>query len=95
VLCGHVPYHNFASEIQVVVATMEGIRPKKPENATDLGFTKPLWDTVKQRWLGDWRARPGVKDVLSYLNGVPLSWHRRQRVTILRRAVTTLFGDSR
>jgi len=93
VLCGHIPYHDFPDDIAVIVAVMEGVRPKKPENAAHLGFTEELWDTVKQCWLEDWKARPGVEDILSCLNGAPPSWQTRRRV-IVRKAITALFGDS-
>jgi len=77
---------------------MEGARPKKPENLTQLGFTEALWDTVEQCWLEDRRARPGVEDILSSLNNAlpfsqtPQSLQARRRVNV-RRAFTTLFGD--
>ena len=73
---------------------MEGVRPKKPENATQLGFTEVLWDTVKQCWREDWNARPGVEDILSCLNGAPPSWRARQRVAV-RKVIGVLLRDSR
>ena len=91
-LCGHIPYHDFPDEIAVIVAVMEGVRPKKPEDATHLGFTEVLWGAVKQCWSEDWRVRPSVEDILSYLNGASPSWHTRPRV-IVRKVITALFGD--
>ena len=72
---------------------MKGVRPKKPENATQLGFTEVLWDTVKRCWREHRNARPGVEEILSCLDGAPPSWSVRQRVTV-RKAITVLFGDS-
>lgn len=69
---------------------MEGVRPKKPENATQLGFTELLWAAVKQCWREDRNAWPGVEDILSCLNGVPPSWRARGRVTV-RKAIGVLF----
>ena len=90
-MCGHLPYHNFANDMTVIAAIMEGIRPKKPENATQLGFTEILWDTVKRCWREDWSARPGVEEILSCLTGATPSWTVRRRVTV-RKAIT-LFRD--
>jgi len=92
VLYGHIPYHDFPDDKAVIVAIMKGVRPKKPVDGTLLGFTAILWDTIKQCWLEDRRARPGVEDILSCLNGVPPSWHTRRRV-IVRKAIDTFFGD--
>lgn len=91
-LCGHIPFPELQGDIAVIPAIMKGVRPKKPEDAMRLGFTEELWDTVKQCWLEDWKARPGVEDILSCLNGAPPSWHTRRRV-IVRKAITVLFGD--
>lgn len=95
VLCGHVPYHNLSNNEVVILAIIEGDRPRKPDNVTHLGFTEELWDTVKQCWLEDWRARPGVEEILSSLNGAPPVPSRptRRRV-IVRRAISVFLGDS-
>ena len=90
-MCGHVPYHNHVDDIAVVVAVMKGARPEKPENATQLGFTEILWDVVKRCWREDWKARPGVEDILSCLNGAPPPWQTIGRVTV-RKAFDVLFG---
>ena len=92
-LCGHAPYHNFENDITVIIAIMKGVRPKKPENARQLEFTEVLWDTVRRCWREDWRARPGVEDILSCLNGAPPSWDVILRVTV-RKVIAVLSGDS-
>ena len=89
-LCGHVPYHNFVNDITVIAAVIQGVRLKKPENATQLGFTETLWDIVRQCWREDWSARPSVEDVLSCLNGAPTSWRMRGRQTV-RKAFNVFF----
>lgn len=93
-LSGHAPYHDISGDEMVMLAITAGVRPKKPQNETHLGFTKELWGTVKQCWLEDWRARPGVEDILSCLKDALPSWHTRRRGSV-RRVITTLFGDSR
>jgi len=74
VLCGHHPYREISTDILAVDAIMEGVRPKKPERATRLGFTDELWRTVELCWLEDRNARPGVEDILSYLNDAAAFW---------------------
>lgn len=93
VLCGHAPYYNLSGNEMVMLAIIEGVRPRKPDNATHLGFTDVLWDMVKQCWLADWRARPSVEDILSSLNAAPPSWPARRRV-IVRKAISVFLGDS-
>ena len=53
---------------------MEGVRPKKPEMATRLGFSDELWGTVELCWLQDRNARPGVEEILSSLNDAVEFW---------------------
>ena len=79
VLCGHDPYHGMGS-LAIMPAILEGVRPEKPKNAMDLGFTEALWETVEKCWAGDRSARPDVKDILSCLNGTPLA-KRGRRLT--------------
>ena len=52
-----------------MLAILEGGRPEKPENATDLGFTEGLWETVEKCWVEDPSMRPDVEDILSCLSG--------------------------
>ena len=52
-----------------MLAILEGRRPKRPEDAADLGFVESLWETVEKCWQEDWRARPDVKYILSRLSG--------------------------
>ena len=72
VLCGYVPYHDMPRGLAIMTAISEGVRPEKPENAMDLGFTEALWETVEKCWAGDRSARPDVKEILSCLSGTPL-----------------------
>ena len=65
-------------------AILEGERPEKPENAIHLGLTEAIWETVEKCWVEDRSARPGVEDILSCLNGVPLL-RRTGRLTAVRR----------
>ena len=56
---------------------MEGVRPKKPEEAKRLGFTDEVWRTIELCWLEDRDARPRVEDILSCLNDAAAFWYSR------------------
>ena len=56
---------------------LEGVRPKKPEGAKQLGFSDELWRTVELCWLEDRNARLGVEDILSCLNDAVVFWDVR------------------
>ena len=73
-MCGHHPYLEFQSDILAVNAIVEGIRPKKPEEAKRLGFSDELWRMVELCWLEDRNARPVVEDILSCLNDAATVW---------------------
>jgi len=74
VLCGHHPYLEFQSDILAANAIMEGVRPNKPEGAKQLGFSDELWTAVELCWLEDRDARPGVGDILPYLDNAVAFW---------------------
>lgn len=75
VLCGYHPYVEFQSDILAVNAILEGIRPKKPEGAEQLGFGDELWRTVELCWLEDRDARPDANHILSCLNSAKDFWY--------------------
>ncbi|KAF9649119.1 hypothetical protein BDM02DRAFT_3186537 [Thelephora ganbajun] len=78
VLCGHHPYVEIQSDILVVNAIMEGVRPEKPVGATHLGFTEKLWRILESCWLEDRSARPSVEDILFCLSDVVMYWYTRE-----------------
>jgi len=61
-----------------VNAIMEGVRPRKPQGAKQLGFSDELWRTVELSWLEDRDARPGVENILSCLNDAARFWYMRE-----------------
>jgi len=61
-----------------VNAIMEGVRPRKPQDAKQLGFSDELWSIVEQCWLEDRDARPEVESILSYLNDAATFWYMRE-----------------
>jgi hypothetical protein len=61
----------------VVNEILEGVRPKKPEEAKRLGFSNELWRTVGLCWLEDRNARPSAEDIISSLNEATAFWYMR------------------
>jgi hypothetical protein len=78
ILCGHHPFVEIQSDVLVVNAIMEGVRPVKPEGAARLGFTEDLWRTLEQCWLEDRSVRPGVEEILRSLNDATIQWDTRK-----------------
>ena len=78
VLCGHHPFLEIPSDILVVNAIMEGVRPEEPEGAVRLGFSNELWRIVELCWLEDRSARPSVEDIISCLNDAAAFWYMRE-----------------
>ena len=64
--------------MMAVNAIVEGLRPKKPEGAKQLGFSHELWKMVELSWLEDRNARPGVDIILSCLNEAVAFWYMRE-----------------
>lgn len=55
-------------------AIMEGVRPKKPEEAIHLGFSNELWETIESCWLEGRNKRPSAKGILSCLDNATPFW---------------------
>jgi hypothetical protein len=75
-LCGKPPYWELESN--VVLAIIEGRKPKKPAEAIDLGFTHGLWWIVDCCWLWNRDMRPDVGKVLSRLTDAAWAWDMRR-----------------
>ncbi|KAF9643694.1 kinase-like protein [Thelephora ganbajun] len=78
VLCGHHPYIEIQSDVLVINAIMEGVRPEKPEGETHLGFTEKLWRIIESCWLEDRSVRPSVDDIVPCLNDAAAHWYARE-----------------
>jgi hypothetical protein len=61
----------------VVNEIMEGVRPKKPDEAKRLGFSDELWRTVELCWQEDRNARPSVEEILFSLTDAAAFWYMR------------------
>jgi len=79
VLCGNAPYRGFSENV-AVNAILNGVRPRKPHQAINLGFTDGLWKIMERCWMVDRDARPDVKAILSQLNYAAWTWDRNRSV---------------
>ena len=78
VLYGKPPYWEITNPPVIIGTITEGGRPKRPEAAEALGFTKELWRIVQRCWLVDTSSRPDVRAILSHLHHATWSWERRR-----------------
>jgi len=75
VLTGETPFRKIRlTELGFSVA--EGVRPDKPENASDIGFSDSLWSFVQRCWDGDRDLRPEVAEVVMHLGKAAANWDR-------------------
>ena len=73
VLSGKAPfsrYHNY----NVVVRVIEGERPGRPQGVEGMWFEDDVWRILGCCWRPIPRDRPGIRDVLQYLETVSRSW---------------------
>lgn len=71
VLTGRPPFwaeKRRAPEIMFYV--MSGKRPRKPENARDIGFGEGTWELVQQCWNEDRGKRPMVEEISEHFQRV-------------------------
>jgi len=73
VLTGEIPFRGLGPTGSIF-AVVEGLRPEKPENASDIGFFDPLWDHVQRCWDGDMNSRPQVAEVVTHLEKAAVDW---------------------
>ena len=56
------------------MSVVEGKRPPKPKDASDVGFSDSLWDFVRRCWDGRSELRPTVTEVVSQLGIAAAAW---------------------
>ena len=57
------------------MSVVEGKRPSKPENASNLGFSNSLWDFAQHCWDGKLALRPKISEVVSQLGEAAAAWN--------------------
>lgn len=71
VLTGTPPFGKLPMP-EVVSRVLEGERPIKPVNATELGLSDEVWKLLEDCWQPQRALRPSVKDVLDRVRGAAL-----------------------
>ena len=57
------------------MSIVEGKRPAKPKNASDLGFSNALWDFAQRCLDGTLELRPKIAEVVSQLGKAAAAWN--------------------
>ena len=62
------PFYDYNPEmIQLLILISDGARPRKPNNAEEIGFGSGTWELVKECWRDEPTSRPKIKQVLVHL----------------------------
>lgn len=75
VLCDKPPFWDHEGHTTEVI--IRGMRPKKPAEASALGFTDSLWRTVERCWMHDPEMRPDMRWLIRDLTQAALVWDTR------------------
>jgi len=73
VLTGEVPFRGIPQSA-LGYAVVHGRRPDKPENASAIGFSDPLWDFAQRCWDGRIEMRPKAGEVVAHLWEAAAGW---------------------
>jgi len=73
VLTGRLPFPGLGMA-EIVMNVVQGVRPTRPENASAIGLSDPLWGFVQRCWDGEMPLRPKVAEVLSQLGRATAGW---------------------
>ena len=74
VLTGEIPFSGI-QQSALVYHVLRGVRPRKPENASIIGFFDPLWDLTQRCWDGEAELRPNVGEVVTHLREAAADWN--------------------
>jgi len=66
VLTGLVPFHPLR-EAEICYKVLDGGRPTKPTNASDVGISDGLWQLLARCWNADDTKRPQVNEIFQHL----------------------------
>ena len=73
VLTGSLPFLGLGMA-EMVMNVVQGVRPTRPENASAIGLSDPLWSFVQRCWDGEMELRPKVAEVISQLERAAAGW---------------------
>lgn len=68
-----MPFHGTKGR-HLVFSIVNGTRPTKPEDATVIGLSDPLWELLQACWSGDRTQRPRIRDVEVQVGGAATRW---------------------
>ena len=88
VLTGDIPFRGFGPT-GYIFPVVKGIRPPKPEDAHDIGFSDSLWAFVQRCWDGDKDSRPRVAEVVTHLAEAATNWHGLMPPSIMAQPVAS------
>ena len=73
VLTGESPFRG-VPQSALGYAVVHGRRPDKPDNASVIGFSDPLWYFTQRCWDGKIEVRPKVGEVVTHLREAAAGW---------------------
>lgn len=73
VLTGEVPFRGLRLT-ELPINVFDGMRPPKPENASAIGLSDPLWNFVQRCWDGKMELRPKVAEAVTHLERATAAW---------------------
>jgi len=56
--------------VELLLPTIEGIRPDRPENPVAVGFGQGTWELAEKCWDAEWGRRPTAKEALEHFKCV-------------------------
>jgi hypothetical protein len=68
IIASSLPFRGFGSEVQIVMAVREGLRPPCPEDSTTM--SEQLWVLITDCWNADVAFRPNMKEVSETVSAV-------------------------
>jgi len=75
VLTGETPFRS-VQQTELGWSVVRGLRPPKPENASAIGFSDPLWSFTERCWDGNMTSRPKAGEVVTHLEKTAADWNR-------------------
>ena len=68
-----MPFHG-TKGLHLAFLIVNGTRPAKPENATAIGLSDPLWELLQACWDGDRSRRPRIQRVEVQVGNAATQW---------------------
>ena len=75
VLTGELPFPRLGVA-EIAVKVLGGVRPNKPENASNIGFSDSLWSFARRCWDHRMGLRPKAAEVVSQLKRAATDWDK-------------------